>query len=151
MEPLTLYFDRNVGRRLPEALKLLHLPDVKARVIHHHTEKHLLGMKNKTKKDPLFKPDEKDDKWLEYVGMKDWVVFSQDKKFHKPGYESELYAIKQFNVGCFYLWGATAQTSEKALVFLKAYDKILHAIKTTPKPFIYDITRTGRLVPVKIK
>ena len=43
MEPLTFYFDRNVGKRLPEALRLLGLP-----VIHHHTLRKDLGMKSVT-------------------------------------------------------------------------------------------------------
>ncbi|KRB73484.1 hypothetical protein ASE07_06425 [Noviherbaspirillum sp. Root189] len=107
-------------------------------------------MKGK-KSEPLFPHNASDDQWLEFVGSRDWIVFSQDRKFHKAGYENEMFAIKQFKVGCFYLWGADAQTHEKAQVFLKAYDKILHAIQTTPRPFIYDVTKSGRLVKVPIK
>ena len=150
MQPLTLYFDRNVGKRLPEALKLLHLEGVKNNVVHHHTEKRQLGLPHRSRSELLFKPDEKDDSWLEYVGRSEWIVFSQDKKFHKPGYETELYAIKQFNIGCFYLWGGSAPTAEKALVFLKAYQKIYSAIKSTPKPFIYDITKAGKLIQIDL-
>ncbi len=151
MEPLTLYFDRNVGRRLPEALRLLELPMVKKNVIHHHSSKHELGLKNKGKSEPLFSHDETDDKWLEYVGKQQWIVFSQDRKFHKEGYESEMFAIKQFNIGCFYLWGADARTHEKASVFLKAYDRILEAVQTTQKPFIYDVMKSGRLVQIGVR
>lgn len=120
-------------------------------MVHHHSNKRDLAMTCKKKVEPLFAADESDDKWLEFVGNHGWIVFSQDRKFHRDGYENEMYAIKQFKVGCFYLWGATAQTHEKAIVFLKAYDKILHAIKNTPKPFIFDITKSGKLVRVPIK
>jgi hypothetical protein len=151
VEPLTLYFDRNVGKRLPEALRLLQLHDVKNNVIHHHSEKRsIAGMRYKNRTEQLFKPEEKDDQWLEFVGKKNWIVFSQDRKFHTAGYENEMFALKQFNVGCFYLWGADARCADKALAFLKAYDKIVAAIQTTPKPFIYDLAKSGKLTRIDI-
>jgi len=61
-----------------------------------------------------------------------------------------MFALKHFNVGCFYLWGAAAPTADKALMFLKAYEKIVEAIKNTPKPFIYEITKSGKLKRIDI-
>lgn len=107
-------------------------------------------MSNRSRKEPLFPPDEADDSWLAFVGKKGWTVFSHDEKFHKPGYESEISAIKQYQIGCFYLWGANAQNYEKARCFLKAYERIVDAIAGTPKPFIYRIEKSGKLVKVKI-
>ncbi|HEY8100322.1 MAG TPA: hypothetical protein VIF82_06180 [Burkholderiaceae bacterium] len=147
MESLTFYFDRNAGKRLPEALKLLKLTDVKT-VIHHHSEKRHIGISSSKRNEQLFKPDEKDDKWLEFVGKNGWIVFSQDSKFHKPGYENEIFAIKQFSVGCFYLWGGSSLCEDKAFVFLKARKKIINAIRNTQKPFIYEITKSGNLIRV---
>lgn len=148
MEKLVFYFDRNLGKRLPEALKLLKLSGV-GNVVHQHTKKGDAGISGKYNQH-LFEDFVGDDIWLEFVGKNGWIVFTQDRKFHKKGFEAEMSAIKQFNVGCFYLWGAAARTEDKALVFLKALDKILETIKTTPKPFIYDISKSGKLTAINI-
>ena len=128
---------------MPESLAALRL-----NVIHHHTPKALLAMRCKNRKEPLFPPGEPDDAWLEYVGKKKWIVFSHDEKFHKR--ETELSAIKQFDVGCFYLWGASAKNYEKARCFLLAYERILKAIAETPRPFIYKIDKQGKLSKIAI-
>ena len=54
-------------------------------------------------------------------------------------------------MGCFYLWGAQAPSWEKMRCFLNAYERILEAIDTTPKPFIYRINRNSRLELVDIR
>jgi hypothetical protein len=149
VEPLIFYFDRNAGKRLPQALNLLKLPGVK-KVIHHHSEKRELGLSTTERRAQLFHPETRDDEWLEFAGKEGWIVFSQDSKFHRPGYEHECLAIKQFKVGCFYLWGGQATTAEKALVFLKAHQKIIAAARTTPKPFLYKITKSGSLKRIPI-
>ena len=104
----------------------------------------------KNHKDTLFTPKTEDDEWLGYVGQQGWIAFSHDAKFHLPGYEIEMQAIKQFNVGCFYLWGASALRWQKALCFLRAHARIIEAIANTPKPFIYRINEKGLLSKVKI-
>ena len=138
-QPITFFFDKNCGARLPEALKTLRIP-----TLHPATPRWKAGLSG-SKDDPLFLPTEPDDQWLPVVGQKGWVVVSHDAKFHKPGYESELNAIKQYNVGCFYLWGASALQYEKARFLLKAYEKMVLVAQTTPRPFIFKIDKTSRL------
>lgn len=145
MQGPTLYFDRNIGWRVPEALKLLGLT-----VIHHNTPRKLLGLPRLPKQKTLFSPTEADDVWLQYVGQKGWVVFTQDRKFHREGYENELSAIKQFNVGCFYIWGAEATKWEKMKALCKGLDRMLAASAATPKPFIFDVEKTGKLKQIPI-
>jgi hypothetical protein len=149
VDSLTFYFDISVGKRLPEAIFLLR-PKSVTKVYHHNTSRKELGLPITGRHKNLFKEGEYDDQWLSFVGEKNWIVFTQDGKFHKPGFESELSAIKQFKVGCFYIWGACAQTHEKALSLLKAMDAIIEAIELTPKPFIYKISKHGKLIAVKI-
>ena len=141
----TLYFDRNVGWRLPEALRLLGLD-----VVHHNTLRSLLGLRETANLKTLFTNNEKDDVWLEFVGKRNWLVFTQDRKFHRAGFENELSAIKQFNVGCFYIWGAEANKWQKMVALCKGLDAMIAAAATTPKPFIYDVQSTGRLIKVLI-
>jgi len=109
-----------------------------------------LGLSTTDRHAKLFTPATPDDEWLTFAGQQGWIVFSHDSKFHKPGYEHECFAIKQFNVGCFYLWGASATAADRALVFLKAHKKIVEAALNTPKPFIYEITRRGSLKRIAI-
>jgi len=141
----TLYFDRNVGWRVPEALRLLGHT-----VVHHNTRRKSLGLKEKSTLKTLFTPAEKDDVWLEYVGQKGWLVFTQDRKFHRAGFENKLSAIKQFNVGCFYIWGADANKWEKMKALCKGLDSMIVAADLTPRPFIYDVQKNGKLIPVPI-
>ena len=145
MQGPTLYFDRNVGWRVPEALKLLGLS-----VIHHNTHRKSLGLPNLSRQKTLFAPKEKDDTWLEFVGKRGWIVFTQDRKFHREGFENELAAIKQFNVGCFYIWGAEANKWEKMKALCRGLDAMLAVAAMMPKPFIFDAGRTGKLKQIPI-
>ena len=77
-------------------------------------------------------------------------MFTQDRKFHRAGFENELSAIKQFNVGCFYIWGAEANKWQKMVSLCNGLDSMIIAAISTPKPFIYDLQKTGRLIQVPI-
>jgi PIN domain-containing protein len=141
----TLYFDRNVGWRVPEALKLLGF-----NVIHHNTKRRLLGLKETPQLKTLFAQNEKDDVWLQYVGQQGWLVLTQDRKFHRAGFEAELSAIKQFNVGCFYIWGAEHNKWQKMQALCRGLDGMITAAAMTSKPFIFDAERNGKLTRVPI-
>jgi hypothetical protein len=141
-EPVTFFFDKNCGSRLPEALKILRIPTLQPA-----TQRWKAGMAG-DREAPLFTPECPDDEWLPVVGGKGWIVVSHDEKFHKPGYESELNAIKQYSVGCFYLWGANAPAYEKARCFLKAYEKVVLTSQSTPKPFIFSVDKHAHLARI---
>lgn len=139
------YFDRNFGTGLPESLAAL-----KLRVVHHHMAKAKLGMSCSSRTEPLFGPKCPDDEWLTFVGQRGWIAFSHDQKFHKPGYEVELAAIKEYRVACFYLWGANNKLHEKARCFLRAYDAIVETVAKQQRPFIYSIDQHGKLAEVRL-
>jgi hypothetical protein len=82
------------------------------------------------------------------VGQNGWFVFSHDRKFHQI--EAEITAIKDHKIGCFYLWGNNVPTWDKLRCFMKAHDKVMTVIKTTPRPFIFDISKKGRLKSIEI-
>ncbi len=65
MAALTLFFDRNLGVRVPKALRTARPPVA----IKDHQQ---VG----------FAIDAPDDEWLAKVGTKDWVVITHDRKFH---------------------------------------------------------------------
>ena len=129
---MILFFDRSVGVGIPQILqdRRLRFP---VQVEYHEAH---------------FPIDEPDDQWLPIVGNWGWTFMGHDSSYHvKP---AELSAIKQYSVGCFYLWDAESPRWEKLRCFARAYDDILEKETTTPKPFIYRISRTGRLTPVAL-
>ena len=78
------------------------------------------------------------------MGQQEWFVVGQDYRYHaKP---NELYAIKEYRVGCFYLWGSEAPQWDSLRVFAKAYDKIVTVALTVPRPFLYVVNHTGKVI-----
>lgn len=132
MASLTFYFDRNFGKRFPEALAHMRPPFA---VEWHHS------------KTNNFAANLRDDRWLEICGKNNWVVFSHDQKFHTIA--AEAMAIRQHNVGGFYLPGASLPTFDKVHLFFKAYPKILD-LAVSVKPFLYRVMPTGRISQVKL-
>ena len=123
-----LFFDRDVGTALPKALDILKLPTP----VEHH-QKH-------------FPVDARDDSWMPVVGYHGWNLIGHDSRHHLE--EAELSAIKQYDMGCFYLWGAEALRWEKMRCFLRAYERILDAANRTPRPFVYRVSQKGGLTSV---
>lgn len=127
---MIFFFDRSIGVKIPEALRHVRVPND----IELHQEH--------------FAQNEQDDVWLSQVGVWGWIVFGQDYKYHEM--PSELAAIRQHNVGCFYLWGSEAPRWETMRVFAKAYDKIVRAATVTPRPFVFEVRKNGGLSEVII-
>jgi hypothetical protein len=132
---LTFYFDRCLGTRFPEAIRKTKPPFG-------------VEFQHDRKSTYKFRQDMPDDEWLTIAGQKDWIVFSHDRKFHSEA--SECTAIQQNSIGCFYLWGNNASSWEKLCSFARAYDKIVNAIEQTPRPFVYEVTKLGRLKRVAL-
>lgn len=130
---MIIFFDRDVGTSLPKALIELHF-DRQFNETHYHQQH--------------FASNEDDDVWLPKVGQLGWTVIGHDSQHHAK--ESELSAIKQYNIGCFYLWGAESKRWEKMQCFARAYERISQAEKTTPKPFIYKVNKKGSLKQIPI-
>jgi len=130
---MIIFFDRDVGTSLPKALIELHF-DRQFNETHYHQQ--------------LFAKDEHDDIWLPKVGQWEWTVIGHDSQHHAK--ESEISAIKQYNIGCFYLWGGSAKRWEKMQCFARAYERIVQAVEQTPKPFIFRVTKNGLLRQVQI-
>jgi hypothetical protein len=130
---MILFFDRDVGTSLPKALLALHF-DKQYHETHYHQQH--------------FAIDEKDDIWMPEVGKRGWTIIGHDSKHHIE--EAEISAIKQYNIGCFYLWGCEAKRWEKMRCFAKAYWQIVKAEAITPKPFIFKIGKSGSLEQIPI-
>lgn len=125
MDKLTLYFDRNVGKRLPSALSKLRAP---AEIRWHQKEG--------------FAADLPDDVWLETVAKRNWVVLTQDYDLHIE--ENERLAILQHSARCFYLPGAQDGMWKTLCTFTRIHGKILELSMSTPAPFIFAFSASGR-------
>ena len=130
---MIFFFDRDLGTSLPLALQKLHF-DKQFHEMHYHQQH--------------FAINEPDDVWLPQVGQRGWTVIGHDKQHHTK--ENEISAIKQYSIGCFYLWGSEAKRWEKMQCFARAYEHIVEAEKVTPKPFIYIVGKMGTLKAVPI-
>ena len=142
---LGIYFDRNIGTSIPEALRQLGL----TYVYHHHISPAKCGERPRPEhKGALFAPDEKDDVILRFCGARNWVVVSQDYKYHLL--DNERDAIKDASVGVFYVWGASATKWETFRLLSQVFPRLLVLARDTPKPFIYRIASNGRFSVVAI-
>lgn len=130
---MILFFDRDIGTSLPKALLGLSF-DVQFNEVHYHQQDFLM--------------DAPDDEWLRVVGEWGWTVIGHDAQHHRM--PNEIDAIKQYDIGCFYLWGHNAQRWRKMQCFARAYDAIVKAEATTPRPFIYRVHQQGTLASVPI-
>ena len=132
---MILFWDKNTPKTIPVALQGLRLP---------------VGVEYYLDHWPLSdsKPEGGDDQWLSQVGTWGWTVISQDYHFHER--ENERYAIREYGIGCFYLWGAEATKWDILQCFVRGYDRIIQATEATPRPFIYWVSRLGKLTPQPI-
>lgn len=86
--------------------------------------------------------------WLSKVAAEGWIIFSHDRKFH--ALLPERAAVKQYNAGCFYLPGANDPTWDKMRYFTRWFDGISKRALTTKRPFIFDLSVTGRFTEILI-
>lgn len=134
MEPVTFYFDRCFGNRLPKAINQTRPP---------FTTEWQHSSENR------FKQTMRDDDWLAICGARNWIAFSHDRKFHSI--EVEAAAIKQHKVACFCLCGANGETFDKLRYFITAYPKIMEIVKSSTPPYLYKIETNGhRFTPVEL-
>ena len=130
---MIVFFDRDVGTSLPKALLELYF-DRQFHELRYHQQ--------------FFAINSPDDDWLPKVGQWGWTVFGHDSQHHAK--EAEISAIKQYSIGCFYLWGSEAKRWEKMQCLARAYERIVEAEKITPKPFIYRVGKMGALKTISI-
>lgn len=130
MEPLTFFFDRTFGKRLPRALFSMKPP----MEIHWHQEQ----------KFPQNMPD---DEWLDIVCRRKWVVLSQDRKFHVL--ETEAAAIKQHQGRCFYMPCASEDRWISLGHFVRRHQRMMGLARSEAVPFIYELKGNGQLYRVR--
>lgn len=130
MDQLTFFFDRNFGTRLPKAFRRMNPP-----------------MEIRWHQDEGFRQSSPDDEWLGQV-KPDWIILSQDRKWHRV--ETERAAIKQHNLRCFYIPGASETRWYSLCIFARIHEKLMELSRDAPAPFIFDASRNGKFLPVNL-
>ncbi|MBX5493467.1 MAG: DUF5615 family PIN-like protein [Chloroflexi bacterium] len=125
---MTYFFDRNLGRRVPDALKLLG-----ADVVKH---------------DDLFDPTTPDDEWLAVAAQRGWIIITRDKRLRFN--EAERQAIVQARLGCFVLLSPKLTRWAMARLLLQVWDKLEAIVAQEPRPFIYGVHADGTVRPLQL-
>ena len=112
---MILFFDRNFGPRVPQALRLLDLE-----VVGH---------------DERFDPDTPDEMWLTEAGRQGWVVITHDRGIGVN--QKELSALIAESVPCFVLPGGNAGHWEKTREFSFAWRKITAILNDETPPYVW--------------
>ncbi|WP_350153864.1 hypothetical protein [Marinovum algicola] len=129
MDQLTYYFDRTFGQTLPRTLDRLRGTPFQVR--HPKGE----GFHQKTP----------DDEWLAIAGERRWVVITQDYKFHRPGFEHEMAAIREHSVQCFYFPCADETVWETVCTFARFHKKIELEVRGAGGCFIRSLSKSGKI------
>jgi hypothetical protein len=112
-----LFFDRSLGRALPDALALLRLP----------IKKH----------DDYFGELTKDEEWLNDVGQWRWTAVTCDDLTKN---QMALAAIEDHAVGCFILCETGSQPRwHAARVIARNWDLMERLMAEEPRPFLYRL------------
>jgi hypothetical protein len=120
---VTFFFDRSVGRKVPDALKLLG-----ADVVKH---------------DDLFEPDTPDDHWLIAAASNGWTVITKDKRIRFN--EAERRAIQDARVGCFVLLSPRLTRWTMARLLLQIWERLEEISAQEARPFIYGVHADGSI------
>jgi predicted nuclease of predicted toxin-antitoxin system len=125
---MTLFFDRNMGARVPRALSTLRLS------VKWH--------------DHLLRQDASDPEWLRLVGENGWVAVTCDGQIeHKP---MEIAALAENNVSCFVLCGCGRATPwERVRLIARRWDVMRELCTSTDGPFLCKLFR-GKKSVVKL-
>jgi hypothetical protein len=95
-----------------------------------------------------FAHDMPDDKWMDIVGPRRWVVLTQDRKFHKL--EAELLAVKQHAIRCFYLPMAKQDRWLSLCHLASRYGKMQSIAREQRPPFIFEMKQNRQFYEVKL-
>jgi PIN like domain len=95
----------------------------------------------------IFRHDEKDAVWLKQAGNEGWMVILRDKKIRTRRGERD--AIVESKVGCFILNQGKDPTRWECLKLLAlTLDEMERIYGVEPRPFIYTVSREGRMTSV---
>jgi len=89
---------------------------------------------------PIDSPDED---WIELASRKNWIAVTKDKNIRYR--YAEIDAIKRFNACVFVIRAKNTTADDIANMLIKAKNRIERHVKSTSKPFVSGIDRSGKI------
>ena len=125
---MKLFFDRDVGTGVPQALRLVDYAEVHwADRVYEHREHRSAYVS--------------DVEWLELAGQREWLAVSENTRILQQ--PQERAAIIDHKVGLVLLNAAT-ERAEEVLAFLLRRKAWLQAVSQEPRPFVYKTSLRGQ-------
>ncbi len=129
---MVFLFDENCSFRMADGLNALEdgntRSDIKITVTH---PKHC-GLSGKS-----------DEEIIEYAGKHQATIFTQDKDFKHIKHYYQLYKTHKVGVIILRSYKGQIQYWDNVQRLIKHWEEIKSLVKTTPKPFVYEIHKTG--------
>jgi hypothetical protein len=123
---MTLFFDRTVGKRIADALRLLDL------VVERH--------------DDHFSQLTYDDVWLQAIGERGWVAVTHDDLRRNP---AAMRALVDHKVGCFLIRGGASRRNWFTVrVLARNWERIEEIANSQARPFLYRLYLRQAASPV---
>ena len=128
---MIFFFDNNLSPRLAKAMGIL---EQNGRVMH---------LQDK------FRPDAKDEDWLEYVGKNRMILITRDKMIRR--HAAELRAIKNYKVGAFILTGTVTNIWDTVRQVINNWLKIKGLASKTSLPFAFKVPFRGKIEKLQLQ
>ena len=97
----------------------------------------------------LFDPDAEDEVWLEHIGRTGMILVTRDERIRfRP---NELGALKDNNVGAFFLGGKNRSRCELVQQLVRNWPRMKSLSAKTRRPFAFRIPPSGsKFVPLPL-
>lgn len=84
-----------------------------------------------------------DETWLTEAGKNGWVVLTRDQRIRYR--QLEKVSLQAANVRAFVFTGGNVRMVDTAAILVSALPSIEEIARREPPPFIYNITKAGKL------
>jgi len=122
---MNFFFDNNISAKMAKAMNLL------------DDDSHIDHLQD------IFSQDTEDEKWLEYVGKKEIILITRDKKITKR--RAELSVYRKYRVGAFILTGKNMKKWDQVKQLILAWEKIKDLAERTARPFAFQVRAKGKI------
>lgn len=130
---MQLFFDENIGRGVPEALRLVGFQDVNYAVNMFAGEGAAQGVA--------------DEVWIPRIGA-DWLVVSKDQQLLKRPDQMRL--LVQHQIGLICITSSTARSRDLLELLLRRMSRLEEIDRGVQRPFAYRVSLRGRFTPIDL-
>ena len=130
---MRLFFDENMGRGVPEALRLVGFQDLNYAVNMFAREHAAQGVA--------------DEVWIPRIGA-DWLVVSKDQQLLKRPDQMRL--LVEHRVGLICITSSTARSSDLLELLLRRMPRLEKIDRDVQRPFAFRVSLRGPFIPINL-